>query len=701
VNRQNVEHSACAAVDYLLNLQHPDGHWEDYVLPVGTSDQWVTAYVALALARVSRYVRRSSARKAAQKACDWLMLWRSYPEGWGYNANSGPDSDTTAHVLLLLHELGAPTDTTSLDWLEGNWVDESGFATYPRDDAWGIGHPCVTPVAYLALHHAGRRSLAPKVRRVIAATQQSDGGWRSYWWAGHGYADWVTLQLIRAVPELSPSDTAVNRDRARTYTFRSNMELACALGKEALEMGIGEGTFELGEALISSQGEPGGWPGDFDLRVTDPDCYTPWDTPSGSYFRDVDGTITTATSLAVYATCFEQKPDDMDTVFTRVHEGTPVQPFAFDPLPKEDVSYDADRGVWLSTAHASTSAILQTESTFSATVYNETLGRRVGPSLLELDGSAHRMNRRLIRQAVTPIWTSEATRNRVKDIVDSRVEALAHQQTPDLVRTVAFEIPARIALALLNIPDLDEATFVKVAFELVREDVRGHEAAETLDVLLGGLIAARRRSPGEDMVSALLTAEVDGQRLDDEAVVAFCKLLAPAAIETPYHALASLFAGIFSRPGLWAHLAKHHEAIPATVEEGLRWGSVVDAVPRKVTTPTCLAGHDLPAGATIFAGLAAANKDPERYPNPQLFNPARTGPPHLALGAGPHKCLGAALGRMIMIETLTALVRRYPRMELAIPPEDVMMARTDHSRWPISLPVRLTEQAVEEPDAGR
>ncbi|HMB55517.1 MAG TPA: hypothetical protein VKU40_19515, partial [Thermoanaerobaculia bacterium] len=140
--RRLVPAAAGAAVDRLLALQGEDGGFTGFRdLPVGAATEWVTAYAGLALAAASTW--RPEAAPAAHRAADFLVERRSYAAGWGYNSKTGPDADSTGLALRLLRATGRPPAAADLSWLLARWRD-GGFATYPRDDAWGEPHPCVT-----------------------------------------------------------------------------------------------------------------------------------------------------------------------------------------------------------------------------------------------------------------------------------------------------------------------------------------------------------------------------------------------------------------------------------------------------------------------------------------------------------------------------------------------------------------------------
>ena len=287
------------AVDVLRGCQHDDGHWEDFELPVGRSDAWVTAYVGLALSDHAEVTNDAEAHRAAKRAADWLVSARGQEAGWGYNGRTGSDTDSTAHALLLLRrfEIACSEDAA---WLHGSWQPDGGFATYRRNDAWGIAHPCVTPVAYFALDAGDQRALAEPFQRCVIAARDVDGTWPAYWWHTRHYSTFVNLLALtrlgcdvdRAMPIATPTGQ---------LAIESAFDVACLAGIAALRLGDDRVTHELVELICSMERRSGGWPPGAGLRVTEPDCREPWHRPAGRVYHDVDGVFTTATVLRMLA----------------------------------------------------------------------------------------------------------------------------------------------------------------------------------------------------------------------------------------------------------------------------------------------------------------------------------------------------------------------------------------------------------------
>lgn len=286
------------ALAYLLRVQAADGSWGDYLLPTGSSDGWVTAYVGCALATLGQLPGFAAAGVAARRAADWLSGHRPYTRGWGYNAQTGADADSTAWVIRLLHLTGRPVAAADEEFLLAHWRPTGGFATYLDGPGhWADAHPCVTAVAYLALSPARQATLRAPLGRFLAGVAPANGQWPAYWWRNHFYSTYQHQHLFR---QLRVAEPAMPLPAASVVLPDSPTIL-----EQALVIGIKQHKGQLSAAacwdLLHQQLLDGRWPGGHDLRVTEPDCAAPWQVPQGRLYRDFAGTITTATALQVLA----------------------------------------------------------------------------------------------------------------------------------------------------------------------------------------------------------------------------------------------------------------------------------------------------------------------------------------------------------------------------------------------------------------
>ena len=282
------------AVSYLLGVQRPDGAWTDYELPVGPSDEWVTAYVGWAMARMGRATGHEPALAGARRAARWLLNSRSYPAGWGYNGRVGPDADSTAMAIALLTALGFEVAEADRSFLRRHWRRGEGMATY-RDGpgAWANAHWDVTPWGYLGLAAADRAELRSEFLAALRRNRTEDGLWRAYWWRTPLYSTFLTLEALR---ELGIPAPETGRPTG-PFSVDNPFDLANAIGISALAHGSAEAIGRPLRTLLDWQLPDGRWPGSANLRVTDDGCSEPWVKPEGAYYADAAGTLTTATAV--------------------------------------------------------------------------------------------------------------------------------------------------------------------------------------------------------------------------------------------------------------------------------------------------------------------------------------------------------------------------------------------------------------------
>jgi cytochrome P450 len=179
------------------------------------------------------------------------------------------------------------------------------------------------------------------------------------------------------------------------------------------------------------------------------------------------------------------------------------------------------------------------------------------------------------------------------------------------------------------------------------------------------LVERRRREPGRDLISVIVSGRVrdeDGveHSLEDDEVLTFCKLLLPAGANTTYRSLGLLLTELFRHPDEMARVRDDPSAIPACVEELLRIEHSTSLIGRLCTRDTEVAGEPVAAGSVVLLSLAAANHDPARWPDPDEFDASRTAVPNIAFGWGRHRCLGVHLARMELRVALQALLERLP-----------------------------------------
>ncbi|WP_343908371.1 cytochrome P450 [Nocardioides aquiterrae] len=258
----------------------------------------------------------------------------------------------------------------------------------------------------------------------------------------------------------------------------------------------------------------------------------------------------------------------------------------------------------------------------------------------------------------------------VMAIATELVEGFVQAGACDLVAELAGPLPAMVIADLLGIPREDLAQFRQWSSLLVQADpVRdqtgaGLAAAASLYEYFSGFLAQRRKEPRNDLISALVGAEVDGQRLTEEELLGFCLLLLVAGHETTTNLLANSMVILARHPAARERLARHPELHPGAVEELLRFDSPVQGLSRTLTRDVTIHGITMPAGDTVLLLFGSANRDERVFPAADRFDIDRGPERHLAFGRGIHFCLGAALTRLEARAALEVLLRTCPDWEV-------------------------------------
>jgi cytochrome P450 len=305
--------------------------------------------------------------------------------------------------------------------------------------------------------------------------------------------------------------------------------------------------------------------------------------------------------------------------------------------------------------------------TFSSSIYDQIMGPVMGRTLLELGGAEHRASRALVspsfRSALLERWRSEL----VEVVVHELIDRFAPRGQAELVREFTFAFPVQVIARMLGLPRSDYPRFQRLSIELlnvVYDWNRGIAASASLKEYFGKILADRRRHPQDDLVSTLAESEIDGTRLTDDEIFAFLLLILPAGVETTYRSSGNLLVALLTEPALLDAVRTDRSMVRGAIEEGLRWEPPITSVVRVAARDCELGGIAIPSGTTVNISVAAANRDPARYPDPDRFDPTRKNIAHLTFGGGPHLCLGMHLARMEATVAINALLDRLPDLRL-------------------------------------
>jgi cytochrome P450 len=345
--------------------------------------------------------------------------------------------------------------------------------------------------------------------------------------------------------------------------------------------------------------------------------------------------------------------------------------------------------VYLAVSHDAVSEVLRDGRRFSSAGYKDSVGQVFGHSILEMDEPEHSTYRKLLQQAFTRKALERWERIAVRPVVTECIDAFAGRGHADLVRELTFPFPVSVIARMIGIPDADLESFHRGAIELISlgfDMPRARRASERLGALFQRLIDERRAAPREDLVSVLVEAEVDGDRLSDDLIIAFLRLLAPAGAETTYRSSSNLLLGLLTHTDQLEAVRRDRSLVPQAIEEGLRWEAPLPAIMRRAAADTELAGVPIPAGATIGVHLGAANHDDARYADPGAFDIFRPARQHMAFAFGPHRCLGMHLARSETQVALEQVLDRLPNLRLDPDAGEVFISGLTF-RSPMALPV--------------
>jgi cytochrome P450 len=322
--------------------------------------------------------------------------------------------------------------------------------------------------------------------------------------------------------------------------------------------------------------------------------------------------------------------------------------------------------------------------------------RATGLSMLDRDPPDHTRLRRLVSKAFTP-RAIQALTPRITELVDGMLDAAQDAGRVDLVDALAFPLPFAVIAEMLGTPPADHARIRQLTGTLVRslEPVADPamvaaiaEADAELTAIAAEMIAWKRANPADDLLTALVNAEDDGDVLDDDELIAQTLLLYIAGHETTVNLIAGGTLALLRHPAQLAALREDPALAGNGVEELLRYDSPVQATRRVTLEPVTLGGVTIPAGAFVLASLASANRD-ERFWGADaaaLRLDRENARQHVSFGAGPHHCLGASLARLEAAIALGRMTARFPG--LALDGEVTWNGRIN-LRGPAHLPVAL------------
>ncbi|MFC9128729.1 cytochrome P450 [Streptomyces sp. NPDC057099] len=373
--------------------------------------------------------------------------------------------------------------------------------------------------------------------------------------------------------------------------------------------------------------------------------------------------------------------------------------FLADPYPayaelraKGRVHYYEPTNQWLVPHHADVSALLRDRRlgrTYQHRFTHEEFGRTAPPQehepfhtlndhgMLDLEPPDHTRIRRLVSKAFTP-RTVERLKPYVRGLADDLASALVAAGGGDLLTDVAEPLPVAVIAEMLGIPESDRAPLrpwsadICGMYELNPSEetaAKAVRASVEFSDYLRELIAARRKEPGDDLVSGLIEAHDEGDRLTEQEMISTAVLLLNAGHEATVNSTVNGWYALFRNEAQLAALRADHTLVPSAVEELMRYDTPLQLFERWVLDDIEIAGTTIPRGAEIAMLFGSANHDPTVFENPSHLDLTRTDNPHISFSAGIHYCIGAPLARIELAASMTALLEKAPALRLAEEPQ--------------------------------
>lgn len=376
---------------------------------------------------------------------------------------------------------------------------------------------------------------------------------------------------------------------------------------------------------------------------------------------------------------------DPYTELARLRREEPIQKIEIPGIPGQE-----GKPVVMVYRYEEAQQVLRDNETFSSSIIIQAFGDVFGKHvMLGMDEPEHGRHRALVAKAFSQKALARWEDTLVSKIGNSLIDRFSDRGSADLVKEFNFPYPTLIIAGLLGLPQEDYAQFQKWSISLLSFTVnpeRGREASQALAEYFRPILAARREDPCDDLITGLAAAEIDGEKLSDEEIFSFLRLLLPAGVETTYRALGNLLFGLLTNPEQLQALRNDRSLIPQAIEEAVRWEPPLIMITRVASRDTELGGVHIPEGSSVMPVLGAANRQEKRFPSPDQFDIFREAKANIGWGYGVHVCLGMHLARLEMRVALNLLLDRLPNLRLD-PAADDPYIRGQAFRSPTSVPI--------------
>jgi cytochrome P450 len=315
-------------------------------------------------------------------------------------------------------------------------------------------------------------------------------------------------------------------------------------------------------------------------------------------------------------------------------------------------------------------------------------------SMVMVDNPDHARLRNLVHKVFTPKMIQQMSA-RIEEISDELLDQMAKKTTFDLIADFALPLPLTVISEIMGVPYEDRSHFHKMISRFLDATsglgiLQQFPNAFAMHRFFKKLIALRRRQPQNDLISALVQVEEQGDSLSEDELIAMLLLLLLAGHETTVNLIGNGTLAFLEYPDQFEKLKANPDLIESAIEEILRFTNPVQQIaPRYTIEDVELGGHFMAKGTTVIVGIASANRDETAFPNSNQFDIARTPNQHIAFGQGIHYCLGAPLARLEGKIAFNTLLARFPNLELAVSPQLLEWRGGPSLRGLKHLPIRL------------
>lgn len=365
----------------------------------------------------------------------------------------------------------------------------------------------------------------------------------------------------------------------------------------------------------------------------------------------------------------------MITVNTIIEELNPF-PYYQEMRASNPVYFNPTRGSWNVFRYDDVQRVLSDYETFSsqfARGMSEEADTPFAASMISTDPPRHRQLRGLVTQAFTPRAVN-ALAPRISALVDEYLDRVLPTGQMDVIHDFGYPLPVTVIATMMGIPAEDRARFKAWSDQVVSsarfgeqvnyEEFTGNSAVMEMSAYFFEIIQQRTEHPGDDLISGLIAANIDGEHLNMVELLGFCVLLLVAGNETTTNLIGNALYTFTEHPEVWERMRANSDLVAPAIEEALRYRSPVQSMFRVAARDTELGGQKIREGDRLIAWIGSANHDESQFEDPEKFDIDRTGGKHIAFGYGIHYCLGAPLARLEARIALEGMLKRFGSVEL-------------------------------------